>query len=240
MSETIENALNLDSRAMAAKQSEYEMERLIEEFKPFLYARVARYAPRSQPDQSEEMFSTALIAFYEAIRNYDSEKGHFFAFANRIVNARIIDFIRSIYRHKGRTVSLDAQEDEQQSDQTSAIIELSVRSHGDMHEHEQLVDEIEQFKAELGTWGITMDLLVKQSPKHQSLRDAYRRAVTLLAQSADIVQTIQLKRYFPIKAAAKITGLPPKKLERARIFILASLIIYLGDYMYLSNYVGNR
>ncbi|MDR0470053.1 MAG: hypothetical protein LBH09_08795, partial [Peptococcaceae bacterium] len=82
MSEVIENASTLDSRAEAAKQSKDEMERLIEEFRPFIHARVSRYALQSGPDQREEMYSAALIAFYEAIQNYDIEKGHFFTFAN--------------------------------------------------------------------------------------------------------------------------------------------------------------
>jgi RNA polymerase sigma factor len=240
MSEVIENASTLDSRAEAAKQSKDEMERLIEEFRPFLHARVSRYALRSEPDQREEMYSAALIAFYEAIQNYDIEKGHFFTFANRVVCERIIDYIRGIYRQKGRTVSLDEQDEDQRSTQSAAIIELSVRSYDTQRKQEQLVDEIEQFKSELTTWGITMDSLTKQSPKHQKLREAYRKAVADLSQSTDIVQTIQLKRYFPIKAASEITGLPQKKLERARTFILASLIIRLGDYSCLSDYVSDR
>jgi RNA polymerase sigma factor len=201
---------------------------------------VSKYALRYDQEQHEEMFSAALIAFYEAIRSYDSEKGHFFAFAERVVRERLIDFLRSMYRQRGRTTSLDAQEEDQESTQSAAIIELSVRSYDAQHKQSQLVDEIEQFKMELHTWGITMDALVKQSPKHQKLREAYRKAVATMSQSADIVQTIQLKRYFPIKAAAKITGLPQKKLERARTYILASLIIRLGDYVCLSDYVSDR
>ena len=240
MNEVIEKSSTLDSRAAVAKKSNDEMERLIEEFKPFLYARVARYAPRSGPDLRDEMFSAALMAFYEAIRSYDAEKGHFFPFANQVVCQRLIDFIRSSYRHAGRTVPLDDEDEDQPPGQSSNIVELSLRTYDAQRKQEQLIDEIEQFKTELTMWGITMDSLAKQSPKHKQLRDAYRKAVAALSQSADIVQTIQVKRYFPVKAAAEITGLPQKKLERARTFILASLIIRLGDYTCLSDYVIDR
>ena len=239
MAEVIEKtALFIDERAAAAKQSNEGMELLIEDFKPFLRSRVSKYAMKAAADQQDEMFSTAMLAFYEAVKNYDLEKGHFFPFAERVVRERLIDYIRGLYRQGGRTVPLEDENEEQQSMQSSAIIELSVRSYEARHKQEQLVDEIEQFKSELTTWGITMDALSKQSPKHQKVRESYKLAVSKVSQSPDIVQTIQIKRYFPIKAISEITGLPQKKLERARIFILASLIIKMGDYDYLSEYIN--
>ena len=239
MTEVIEKTDFIDSRAVAAKQSKDEMERLIEDFKPFLHSRVARYSVQADANQREEVFSVAMVAFYEAIRNYDADKGHFFPFANRVVSERIIDYIRGLYRHNGRTVPLEDEEEEQQSAQSAALVELSVRSYEAQRRQEQLVDEIEQFKSELTSWGITMDVLTKQSPKHQKVREDYRTVVAKISQSPDIIQTIQLKRYFPIKAVSEITGLPQKKLERARTFILASLIIRMGDYDYLSDYVSD-
>ena len=239
MDEVVEKVDILNDRAVLAKQSEAELERLIEEFKPFLNARVAKYTMHSSIDQREEMFSTALMAFYEAIKSYDSEKGHFYPFANRVVCGRLIDHIRGIYRRDGRTVPLEEEDEDQQIVQSSALVELSLRTYDERRKHETLVAEIEQFRAELNTWGITMDVLAKQSPKHQKLREAYRTCVTQICHSPDIVQTIQIKRYFPIKAVADITGLPQKKLERARTFILASLIIKMGDYDYLSEYVND-
>lgn len=240
MVEIVEKAALLDNRAVAAKQSEYEMEQLIHDFDPFLQSRVAKYSLRSDSERREELLSTAMFAFYEAIKSYEIEKGHFFPFANRVVCTRIIDQLRKVYRHEGHTVPLEDQNAEQQSAQSVVIEEISVRTYNAERSRENLVDEIEQFKAELADWGITMDSLTKSSPKHQKLRDDYRMAVSRIHQAPDIVQTIQLKRYFPIKAAAEITGLPQKTLERARTFILASLIIKLGDYSYLSDYVSDR
>lgn len=240
MVETVENAALLDNRALAAKQSEREMESLIADFAPFMQSRVAKYSLRSDSDRREELLSTAMIAFYEAINNYDAEKGHFFPFVNRVVCTRIIDQIRKVYRHEGRTVPLEEDNGEQQSAQTAAVEEISVRTYYMERNREMLVDEIEQFKVELGDWGITMDSLTKSSPKHQKLREDYRMAVAKIHQTPDLVQTIQLKRYFPVKAVSEITGLPLKTLERARTFILASLIIKMGDYDFLSDYVDDR
>ena len=238
MGETVDQAASLDDRALIAKQSKNEMERLIEEFKPFLHSRTVKYSSKLDPGYHEELFSTSMMAFYEAVQNYDFAKGHFIPFANRVVCDRIIDHIRRIDKQKVPTVSLDEEDEEQLSAQSLAISEVSIRAYETKCRQESLAIEIEQFKSELMTWGITMDALVKHSPKHQKLRDTYRIVVSKVCQTPDIVQTIQQKRYFPIKTVAELTKLPQKTLERARTFIIASVIIKLGDYDYLSDYVS--
>ena len=245
MVDEIENAVNLDNRAVIAVQSSDEMNQLIADFVPFLHACVAKYLLQNNVYHRQEMFSTAMRALHEAIQKYDIEKGHFFLFANRIVRARIIDYIRSIYRHAGKTVPLEddtgAEEDQQRAHPIlTTEEEVSIRIYNAQRSQELLADEIERFKSELATWGISMESLYKQSPKHNQLRETCKLAVSTVAQIPDIVQTIQLKRYFPISAISKTTGIPPKKLERSRTFILASLIIKLGDYEFLSGYVDNR
>ena len=240
MDEIIERAASLDERSVAAKQSKDEMERLIEDFEPFLRSRVARYSLQWDEYRREELLGIAMLAFYESVQSYDMDKGHFFPFANRVVCGRIIDHIRKIYRQEGRTVPLDEDDGEHESAQSDAVEKISVHFYENERRRELLAHEIEQFKSELGAWGITMEALGRQSPKHKALRDTYKMAVSKIARTPDAVQTIQLKRYFPVKMISEITGLPQKKLERARTFILASLIIKIGDYDLLSDYVDDR
>ncbi|MCL2337154.1 MAG: sigma-70 family RNA polymerase sigma factor [Firmicutes bacterium] len=240
MAETIEKAASLDERVVLAKQSKDESEQLIKEFEPFLRSRAARYAAQHGDLRREELFSTAMLAFYEAIQDYNVDKGHFFTFVNQVVSKRLIDHLRKLYRHDDKTISLEGDDDEQPSVQSAAIEDISARLYETENRQTQLVEEIEQFKSELSAWGITMEALSNQSPKHKALRDTYKMVVSKIINSPDIMQTIQLKRYFPVKAIANITGLPPKKLERARTFIIAALIIKMGDYDLLSDYVKDR
>ena len=238
--ETDERSAALDERAEAAKQSKVEAERLIEDFKVFLRSRVFRYSIRADESRREEMYGTAMMALYEAIQKYEAAKGHFFPFADQVVCKRLIDFNRKMSRHDEFTVSLDDEDEERESAQSAAVNEVSIRNYQADRSREQLAEEIEQFKAELSTWGLTMASLVDQSPKHDKLRKEYRMAISKILQAPDIIQTIQIKRYFPIKAIEKITGLHQKKLERARSYVLASLIIKMGDYDYLSEYTNDR
>jgi len=244
MIDEVEKVADLDNRAIAALQSSDAANRLIADFVPFLHACVAKYLLQNNIYHRQEMFGAAMRAFHEAIQKYNVEKGHFFPFANRIVRERIIDYIRTIYRHEGTTVPLvedNAYEEDPQRLNTTLTAEdkISIRLYDAERNQELLSGEIEQFKSELATWGITMESLYKQSPKHKQLRETCKYVVSTIVQALDIVQTIQLKRYFPISTISKATGVPPKKLERSRTFILASLIIKLGDYEFLSGYVDN-
>ena len=234
--EILEKPVNLNQRAIVAKTSESEAKALIEEFMPFLRGRVARYSARFDDYLREDLLSTAMMAFYEAVHSYDAEKGHFYPFVNRVVCARIIDDIRKISRHEGKTISL-SEDDDQPLVESNAINVISMRKYEAERRRELLAEEIEQFRMEAESWGITMDALVKGSPKHRELRVTYRDILSTVSENPEIMQTINVKRYFPIKAISKITGLPQKKLERARIYILASLIIKTGDYELLSEYI---
>ena len=226
---------SLDNRAVAAKQSSAETERLIEEFRPLLNSRVGRYAPESDLEKREELFSAAMAAFYEAIRKFDPGLGHFAPFADRVVRLRVADALRNIRKHEGKTVSLDEIDDSGSTDKTDAV---SMREYNARRGGETLVEEIEQFRLELSEWGITMQTLVKQSPKQRKQRETYRELVSKALNDPEVVMVMKQKKYLPVKKISEISGLPQKKIERARTYIVASLIIRLGDYDYLSGYIG--
>lgn len=232
----------LDERAILAKTSEIEIERLLEDYKPFLISRVAKYSLKSNPDQYEELISTAAVAFYESIRNYDPEKGHFFPYAERVVSGRIIDYLRTAGKYEGKTVSLEPWLDEdgkESSSQPHILDELSMRSYDEQKRQELISDEIKQFKSELEAWGITLEALSKHSPKHKRLRDTYKGIVKVIADNEGILDTMRLKHYYPVKEISKATELPMKNVERARLYVIAALIIKTGEYDFLSEYIFN-
>jgi len=227
--------IDLNKRAETAKHSHQEMERLINDFKPYLHSKASKFAQRDI-FRREELYSTAMVAFYEAIKLYSAEKGHFFSFAKNVVRNHMVDHIRKIYKHEGNLVSLEAKKAEQLS---NTIEKISINMFENERRRLCIDDELDQLKSELDAWGITLGSLAQKSPKHKKLAETIKNVVSQILQEPDIVQTIISKKYFPIKAISRISGLPTKKLERARTFILASIIIKTGDYEFLSEYVKN-
>jgi len=233
----LETPVILNERAVEAKQSENKAKILIEEFLPFLRARAARYTAHYNNHSREDALSVSMLALHEAIQKYDIEKGSFFPFANRVVNARIIDHIRKISKQDGNMVSLSVDDSNERSAPSSLIDIASLRNYDEEQRRARLAEEIEQLKSEMTAWGITMEALTKSSPKHKELRKTYNEVISAVIKSTEIMQTINLKRYLPVKAVSKKTGLPQKKLERARTYIVATIIIKTGDYELLSDFI---
>ena len=226
---------SLDTRAEISAKDKNEAELLIEEFRPYLHGCVTKYSLYATTGLRDDLYSVAMLAFYEAIQHYDKSKGHFLAFANAVIRRRIIDNIRKVYRqHSHSPIDLD----DENSSQSEAISTASILTYQVANQRELLVLEIEQFKAELTTWDITLDTLVKQSPKHKKSRDICSVIVDAISKDPEIMHIIQIKRYFPVKKIAALTQLPYKKIERFRNYILASLIILTGDYEYMAEYIG--
>ena len=228
---------SLNKRAVASKLCEHEARALIEDFMPFLSSNATRHSMRFDEHVRDDMLSIAMVAFLESIQSYNIEKGHFFPFTNRVVSARLIDYARKIDRLAGKTVSLDENDESAISAGPTLIDRISMKNYSVERMQAQLSEEIEQFKTEIALWGISIEALAKKSPKHKRLRITYNDVISTVINDPDVMRTITLKRYFPVKAVSKKTGLPHKKLERARTYVLAVLTILTGDYDLLSEYI---
>lgn len=236
--EQLTTTQSIDERAVAAADSEAVFENLLNEFRPFLHGCVSRHTSVRDHDQWDEMYSIAMLAFYEAVQNYRLDLGHFFPFANGIVKRRLIDGLRKLYRQDRQMSYLDDEDDEAGA-QSGSVSAASIQQHEVADQQQRLREEMEHYRKELSAWDITMDRLAKNSPKHAKLRETYNSILNCVLDDADLLQTIQIKRYLPVKKIAEISKVPQKTVERGRIYLLATLVIRMGDYPLLSEYVKN-
>lgn len=242
MSSETGGALSADELAVEAKSSESRLEELIEQSTPFMHNCVRRTCGQLDGSARDDMSSVALSGLYEAVSGYDAEKGHFYPFAELVIHRRLTDALRQLQRQRNNLVYFDditqPESGRSYGSQSNIISSASLREHSRQSDAQQLRMEIEQFKDELAAWGISFDVLTRQSPAHKRLRQEYRAAVKSIAASREILDIIWKKKYFPISKVAEVTGLSYKKLERGRSYIIASLIIYTGGYDYLSEYIS--
>ena len=228
---------DLDARALNAKDSEIEMESLLSDFRPFIAHSAIKYAMRASQEHKDELFDVAQLGFYKAVKGFDSAKGHFFPFAKLVVRNSIVDHIRKIYRKIEDTVSLDEEREAEGAQLSKLLGKVSIERYDSEMRQKRLVEELSQFRQDLASWKISMENLVKESPKHNAQKTAYKGIVQVIMNTPEILDTITNKHYLPIKEISKLSGLPPKKIERARTFILAAILIKIGDYDLLSDYV---
>jgi len=229
-------ATDIDTRVVEAKASSDAIGKLIIEFEPFMQGVTSKYCQQFSFGLRDELYSVVLVAFYEAIQKFEAQKGHFLPFSKQVIHARVIDYMRPIMRNMGRTIAVDYQSTEKQSTDT-ALYEVSTSKYIDEQVSINVQDEIEQFAFELSSWGISITELSKNTPKHKKLVKSYRDVIKLIYEDKNIVDTIRYKHYYPRKEIQRLTGLSLKKIEHSRTYVLASFIILMGDYEYLSEYV---
>ena len=108
----IVKGMETDRSALAAKTDEQALNNLIETQKSWILKVCSDVTHRYITDSDDE-WSTALLAFHEAVQSYDESKGTFLAFASVVIRRRLLDDIRSQWRHKGEIHVLPGELEEE-------------------------------------------------------------------------------------------------------------------------------
>ena len=97
--------------------------------------------------------------------------------------------------------------------------------------------ELNELKKQLEFWGISFSDLIEASPKHEKTKKLCRQIVQFIVSRSDIIDTMKNKKYLPVAEIEKSLKIPRKKIERARKYIIAAVVIMLGDYQYIREYI---
>jgi RNA polymerase sigma factor len=227
---------SLNERAEKIKNNQDEINKLVDEYRPFIASCVEKVTGRYVRYGEDDELSIALLAFVEAINSFNISKGNFLAFAQNVIKRRLIDYYRKEKKHSN-VVSLSecVREDEDHEIDHSTDEAIERFSSETISEYRRL--ELEELKKELDGWGITFFELIDISPKHHKTRKIYSEIIRYILSNPELLKQIKQKKYLPIAEIEKNTGIPRKKIERARKYILAVTIIISGDYQYIKSYI---
>lgn len=211
----------------------------IDKFKPFIAKSVSLVCRRFIYDSDDE-FSVGLIAFNDAINNYNRAKGtSFVSFAEVVIKRRVIDFIRQQSKHQ--TLSLDAnhQYEDGSNEQASALIEseISIRGYLEIQDQQARKEEIIKFTNELLYFGISFKEIVKYSPKHADARKTAIEIAHLIANDVMLKDMLYSTKKLPIKHMESRIKVSRKTIERNRKYIIAMTLVLCNDYVYLKDYL---
>ncbi len=219
--------INIDERVTDIRGNNELISRFIQEYEPFIAASVSRKTGRFI-GKDEDEYSIGMNAFLEAINTYDRKKGSFLTFASTVIHRRLIDHIRK-KKKLFWSVNDEAAED--------AVAAASIAHHRAEMQDSMLRIELDMFVKELAGFNITMERLVKASPKHKATKQLYNMVATYIVTDRTLTEQIITKGYLPIEKLAREAGVNRKKIERGRDYIIACTIIMHGDYEYLKDYV---
>ncbi|AEM77639.1 RNA polymerase sigma factor SigI [Thermoanaerobacter wiegelii] len=210
--------MDINDRVYAAKKDPSEREKLIEEYTPFIIKQLSLFTNKYIDEKNSDELSIGLIAFNEAIDSFDDTKGSFLSFSSLLIKRRLIDFLR-------------------QNQQNTIPLELYVEKSTD-YEAENRKLEMISFVNLLSLYNITLDDLVKQSPKHADTRKIATKIAYTIFENRGLLEYLKSKKNLPIKDLVNILKVSRKTIEKHRKYIIALVIIISEDLPLLKQYIS--
>ncbi|MEK5105153.1 RNA polymerase sigma-I factor [Cytobacillus sp. FSL K6-0129] len=211
----------------------------IDKFKPFVAKSVSLVCRRFIYDSDDE-FSVGLIAFNDAINNYNRAKGtSFVSFAEVVIKRRVIDYIRQQSKHQNLSLDASHHYEDGSNEQASALIEseISIRGYLEIQDQQARKEEIIKFTNDLSHFGISFKEIVKCSPKHADARRTAIEIAQLIANDVMLKDLLYSTKKLPIKHMESRIKVSRKTIERNRKYIIAMTLVLCNDFVYLKDYL---
>ncbi|MCR4442065.1 MAG: RNA polymerase sigma-I factor [Peptococcaceae bacterium] len=220
-----------------------QREDLIRRYLPFVLKVASQVCRRFVHVGVDDEASVALMAFNEALDKYDrSQGGSFFAFAESVIKRRMIDYFRKRQREQREIPWSSFFEEE--GDRPGCIQQLDKltweKTRNDIFEQEMSElrrSEIMEYKKRLESFGITLQDLVKASPKHQDARVAAFQVARKIYENDGLRRHLQRTKSLPLKELEPTVGVSRKTMERQRKYIIALTVILMDEYYFLQEYL---
>ena len=210
----------LDQMAVIAAKDSQKLNEFIAQHEFFILKSAFKTA-KHYVSKNDDEWSIVLVAFSEAIKKYDYERGSFISFAELLIHRSLVDYYRVQGRYSAE-IQVDSLED-------NAVIEKNDNN---------LKLEIETISQVFQSYGFTFMDLAECSPKAKKTKVACGKVVTYLLNKPVLITEMGNNKQLPIKIIEKKTGVPRKIIERHRKYIIAAAEILHGDYPYLSEYLS--
>ncbi len=232
-------------KALKAKNDERAFEELLREKRKWMagvaYRNVGHFVT-----ESDDEWSITLLAFHEAVRSYEENKGDFDAFAALVIRRRLTDFLRDQYRHMPEIpVEQAVLEGNPEELEDPGALELEIiGSEGIVARQEDtpgttpLQDEIQAMQQVLAGYGFSFFDLADCSPKAEKTKAVCAKIIRALTDSPELMKKMRRAKTLPIQDLIKVLKVPRKILERHRKYIIASAEIIGGEYPLLADYLA--
>ena len=231
-------------RAIESKQSEDSFHKFAEENHKFIL-KCAYQTCHRFVSESDDEWSIALIAFYEAVKNYDESKGAFRGFASMVIKRRLMDYFDSESKHKNEIATEPVTFDGDIDVETATPYEIEVaKTSTDVAAQipgpdNPLRDEIRALQQILGRYGFPLYDLGGCSPKAGRTKRGCAAAIDALLESEELKERMRRTGNLPYTELLKVKRVTKKILERHRKYIITAVEILSGDFPQLSEYMSN-
>jgi len=227
----------LDNLIISLKKDPSKYDKIIQEHENAILAYTSKVTGR-YITKSDDEWSIALLAFTQAIENYELDKGAFISFSRLLIKRRLIDYFRSQVKYTTELsidpILFDTEHDENED---NISIRLAVSDKVSRREENDIKLEIQALDQIISEYGFSFFDLTKCSPHAKKTKASCAKAVNYILENQIIIQELRGTRQLPLKIIEKNTKLPRKILERHRKYIIAAVEILSGDYPHLAEYL---
>lgn len=229
--------------AQVQQGQEEVREKLLKKYLPYILKITARSCKRFVKLGEDDEVSIALMAFSEALDKYDLHANtSFFAFAESVLKRRLIDYFRKMGQAVNEVPWSALGGDHYDGDDISHQLDiLTWEQSKNLFFEEEIQklrrEEIISYQKKLREYGITLQDLIKVSPKHQDARAGAFQVAQILCAKEEYFQYLEKTGSLPLKKLAIEVTVSRKTLERQRKYIIALTIIIRGNYSFLQEYL---
>ncbi len=203
---------------------------LIKSHREFITRVSARTCKKFLTWGNDDELSVAQLAFNEAIDKFRPGLGmSFYSFAGRVIRSRLVDYVRRESKHRRLALVPMTPEDEVLGRHD---ILKSVEQYQENQRRAFLSGTVEEYVSVLEQYSITLDELIRISPKHKDSREKLQQVALCLTQNPEMMDYLRKYKLLPIKKLESLTGVKRRVLEKGRKYIIALAIILTDDRFY--------
>lgn len=201
-------------------------EQVINDYRHFIISCVSKSVNKYIDLENSEEFSIGLIAFNTAIDDYNEAKNSsFLNFAEMVINRRLINYMNKEKKNQN-TYPFSYFEDRNDSILEKSIEKKSMFLHFDSCDARE---EIAIYINKLNKFGISLDELIKKTPKHRDSRQMLINIAKTIADNDVLYKKLNTKMRIPMKDLIQYTNVNPKTIEKNRKYIVATCIAFNSD-----------
>ena len=208
---------------------------LLKDLEPQVLKIASKISKRLITKQDDE-YAIALEGLNEAITKYDKKhQSAFMSFAYLVIHGRLVDYFRQQKRHANQ-VSLNTSNSQEEEVHHPGIIAHSYENFRKEELNQMRKLEITIFVKALEKYGITMDELIKKSPKHRDTRKNLYQIAKKLASNKKLLQDFLARKRLKKQLVDEL-GLHRRTLSRHRTYLTALAILFQEDLPLIREYL---
>ena len=208
---------------------------LLRDLEPQVLKIASKISKRLITKQDDE-FAVAYEGLNEAITKYDPQhQSAFMSFAYLVIHGRLVDYFRRQKKHANQ-VSLSSSNANEEESHHPGVIARSCENFQEEELTKMRQLEISIFTQILGKHGITLNELVKKSPKHRDTRENLFQVAKILISNKSLLQDFYGRKRLK-KQTINELGLHRRTLSRHRIYLTALTILFIEDLPLMREYL---